>query len=244
MHLSRKALNSGCKFAAALLAVSALTGCESLLEAERTLPGPPPAKEAKANPTQFGHDVTFDDDATLLLTPERDRLDAFLGRLEADRTDRVFLASAAGADPAIAERRQQTVAAYLMKKGLRVYPMLTDFGAGGPPANAVRVLVRRYVVTLPPCPDFTKYPGHTFDNQVHSNWGCATATNLGMMIANPADLAEGRSLGPADGHMAAEAVGRYHRGETKELYEVKSANPDINLNIDGQSSGSSGDGGK
>ena len=52
-------------------------------------------------------------------------------------------------------------------------------------------------------------PGSDFTNQTSSNFGCSDAVNLGLMVASPADLTEGRPLGPADGKPAAAAVARY-----------------------------------
>ena len=45
-----------------------------------------------------------------------------------------------------------------------------------------------------------------FTNTLTSNCGCATATNLGLMVASPADLVSGRTLAPADGQPAVAAV--------------------------------------
>ena len=56
-----------------------------------------------------------------------------------------------------------------------------------------------YLVTLPPCPDWSRQSGTDFANLPHSNFGCATQTNLGLMIAEPEDLVRGRKLAPADG---------------------------------------------
>jgi type IV pilus biogenesis protein CpaD/CtpE len=52
-------------------------------------------------------------------------------------------------------------------------------------------------------------PASDFTNAPSSNFGCATAVNLGLMVASPGDLAAGRSLEPADGKPAASAVARY-----------------------------------
>jgi type IV pilus biogenesis protein CpaD/CtpE len=43
-------------------------------------------------------------------------------------------------------------------------------------------------------------------------WGCATYTNLAAQVANPRDLVEPQTLGPADAAVAASAVNRYENG--------------------------------
>jgi|GEM_PF-1470824 len=73
------------------------------------------------------------------------------------------------------------------------------------------------VLSVPGCPDWSKEVRHNYSNSVHSNFGCADATNLGLMIANPEDVLEGRNPGAADGTYAAGAIERYRKGETKPL---------------------------
>jgi pilus assembly protein CpaD len=46
-----------------------------------------------------------------------------------------------------------------------------------------------------------------------SGFGCATTNNLGVMVANPADLERGRPLDPADAEAASLSIQRYRVGE-------------------------------
>lgn len=57
----------------------------------------------------------------------------------------------------------------------------------------------------PETPDFT------------ATFGCSTAYNLGVMVADPADLERGRELDPADAERASAAIRRYRVGEEKPL---------------------------
>lgn len=76
------------------------------------------------------------------------------------------------------------------------------------------------VVVLPACPDWSAWPNYsTFHNQPYSDWSCATAVNLGMMVANPADLVRGRVPGQADGTVMARSVEAYRKGRTKPLLD-------------------------
>ena len=84
------------------------------------------------------------------------------------------------------------------------------------PADHAVIGVGRYAVTLPPCPNWSSPPNATYTNAHTSNWGCAAATNLGLMVANPADLVAGRPLGPADGTTAVTAVQRYLTDRVKQ----------------------------
>src|SRR5205085_5031247 len=77
------------------------------------------------------------------------------------------------------------------------------------PANRAIVSVGRYTVTLPACPNWSQSLSYEFTNAFSSNYGCANTTNLGLMVASPADLVSGRTLTGADAQLAAEAVKRY-----------------------------------
>lgn len=45
------------------------------------------------------------------------------------------------------------------------------------------------------CPNWTASPVTTYDNAKQGNFGCATVTNLGLMLENPRDLEQGASRG-------------------------------------------------
>jgi pilus assembly protein CpaD len=122
------------------------------------------------------------------------------GRIGA--SDRVTIA-AAGA-PHLAEERAGAVSRLLLN-----YGVVAVVGSADLPANQAVVEATRTLVTLPPCPNWSKASGHDFGNQPASNFGCANETNLGMMIANPTDLASGLPVGPSAGQPAAAAVNRY-----------------------------------
>jgi pilus assembly protein CpaD len=57
----------------------------------------------------------------------------------------------------------------------------------------------RYVAGLPNCPDWSKNVDDNSKNTTHSNFGCATQSNLGAMIVDPADLVRPRKARAADG---------------------------------------------
>lgn len=77
------------------------------------------------------------------------------------------------------------------------------------PVNRAIIESERYLVTLPQCPNWSKYPPLGYTNTHASNFGCTTAVDLALMVANPADLAEGRPHGTVDANPAVSAVQRY-----------------------------------
>jgi pilus assembly protein CpaD len=120
-------------------------------------------------------------------------------------SDRVLVA--AGGSPGLAAARIGTISTELLRYGVVASPMKI---AGIAPDRAIVEAVR-HQVTLPPCPNWSKWPAGAgdFTNTVASNFGCANATNLGRMVASPTDLASGQPLGPAAAMPATAAVTRY-----------------------------------
>jgi type IV pilus biogenesis protein CpaD/CtpE len=118
-------------------------------------------------------------------------------------SDRVQVA--AGGRPGLAQARLETVASELLRYGI----VVTALPLAGTPANLAIVEVGRYMVTLPPCPNWSKDPADPFTNSVGSNFGCANTSNFGRMAASPADLVSGRPRGSTAGQPAVAAVNRY-----------------------------------
>jgi len=117
--------------------------------------------------------------------------------------DRVLIAAAGS--PELARQRVGAIAGELLHYGIVADAEKLPQVA----ANQAIVEIARSLVTLPPCPNWSKPATSDFTNSASSNFGCATAVNLGLMVANPLDLASARTLGPAAGQPAVAAVNRY-----------------------------------
>ena len=142
---------------------------------------------------------------------------AAAGGISAD--DRIFIAAAG--PPGLAAQRIGAVSAELLHYGIVVSPIQLS---GVRPDRAI-IEVTRTLVTLPPCPNWSKQPYSDFGNQPSSNHGCATEVNLGMMVARPTDLASGLPLGAAEGQPAAAAINRYLNDKTMPLASAAAATP-------------------
>ncbi|MFQ5617804.1 MAG: CpaD family pilus assembly lipoprotein [Rhodospirillales bacterium] len=184
----------------------------------------PEARKPRADLVQYSHDVAFAAGEARLANGQRQSLDAFLARLEAGYGDRFYVVAGRGrkgepkqAAARLGERRRQAVMAFLELRRLRVLPLRIEFGIDAPVRGGVKVIVRRYVVTLPECPDWSGRPEITYNNTPSSNFGCATATNLGLMVADPGDIVAGRHPGLMDGEFTARSIERYRKGETTPL---------------------------
>jgi pilus assembly protein CpaD len=123
--------------------------------------------------------------------------------------DRVAIAAAG--PPRLADQRAAAISRELLRYGIVTQTLALD----AVPANSAIVTVGRYAVTLPTCPNWSQSLSYDFGNAFTSNYGCANATNLGLMVASPADLVSGRTLSPADGQPAVAAVQRYMTDRVK-----------------------------
>jgi pilus assembly protein CpaD len=140
---------------------------------------------------------------------EAARLDRLVATGIIRHADRVSI-SVAG-PPRLAELRAANISSALL-----AYGIVADTLPVAPvPADHAVIGVGRYAVTLPPCPNWSSPPNATYTNAHTSNWGCAAATNLGLMVASPADLVSGRALAPADATITSNAVKLYLADKVK-----------------------------
>ena len=133
--------------------------------------------------------------------------------------DRVMVAAAG--HHLLADQRIGAVSAVLLPYGI----VVTGTQISDVPPNRGVVEVIRTLVTLPACPNWSKRPQPDYANQPSSNFGCATETNLGQMVANPTDLASARTLSATPGQPAAAAVQRYLTDKVTPLPTASGATP-------------------
>jgi len=156
-------------------------------------------KELRVETARYSHTVRFAAGSATLAAAEKARLAGFLDAagLPAGRS----VAALSAGDGPLAARRREAIAAELVRRGLRLATPSTAAGTVLDRlslGDEVVLLAERHVVTLPSCPDWSKPSGADGANTAASNFGCATATNLGLMIADPGDLLLGRDPGPGN----------------------------------------------
>lgn len=163
------------------------------------------------------HLVAFPAGAVDLSSEEKGKLAYFLHAAVRSGEERLALGIPTAIDSPLAEKRamalRQVVASLAPGRPVSIAPVADPRLRDG----AVLVTVGRYVVTTPNCPDWRKPSNMDASNSRMSNTGCANETNLGLMIADPADLVVGRTLEPADGEAMAQGVRRYREGKVKPL---------------------------
>jgi pilus assembly protein CpaD len=154
-------------------------------------------------------EIAFAGGSDRLAAGEAGRLDGLVLAGNIRPADRVVVAAAG--PPGLAERRAAAISGELLRYGIVASTLTLDTV----PANRAVVAVGRYTVTLPACPNWSQSLAAEFTNAFTSNYGCANATNLGLMVASPADLVSGRTLAPADAQPAVAAVERYMNDRIK-----------------------------
>lgn len=179
---------------------AALASCapETALYTPAELP-----KQVKLDWVHFDHVVAFPEGGDTLAPSERARLNVFLAQATPDYGDQLLVGP--GAVPAAmageAEARSDAVVKALQARGLDARTAPPEIGRTAWDGT-VRVVLGRYLVHTPNCPDWTKPADADHLNRVHSNYGCATASSLDLMVANPADLVHGRTMTPGDADQA------------------------------------------
>lgn len=157
------------------------------------------------------HDTTFHPGGADLAGGEAESLTRFLDQAEVTAEDHVYVEAAS--DDALDLSRIGRLAKIVDEQGAGARTLPPDAGIA---PNHVRVVVERYVVTPPDCPNWTAPATGYHGNQPGSNFGCADITNLSLMVADPRDLVIGRTLGPPQGDAALAAAQRYRLGKVKD----------------------------
>jgi type IV pilus biogenesis protein CpaD/CtpE len=84
----------------------------------------------------------------------------------------------------------------------------------------IDVATERWKPRLPLCPDHSQLSIVDSTNPDSSNYGCTTATNLGVMISDPRDLVAGETGGHTDAGLTTAAIERLEQNKLKGLTDA------------------------
>ncbi len=163
------------------------------------------------------HDVRFGPERRTLDSAEQAALFRFVeARWRAAGAGRGPAAFRIAAPAESPPARIDAVAAVLRRAGVDIASVSRS---GVPPVarDHVAVMAGRYRAEVPGCPDWSQPGGGDPANQPHSNFGCATQANLAQMVADPGDLREPDTAGPASGARLALGARRHDLGELRSL---------------------------
>jgi pilus assembly protein CpaD len=170
--------------------------------------------------------VRIDARTGAVAAPELQRIGAFIARLAADRPEAVHAEiRGAGSRAHLQPLFDALVAAGVAAGKITIAPAAPGAPAAPAGAQEVTVAATRATAIMPACPGWPAMDAAPNDNRVHPNFGCADASNLAAMVADPSDLVTGEAAGSADGERAAAAVSAYRADKIKPLPTVNAMQP-------------------
>jgi pilus assembly protein CpaD len=141
-------------------------------------------------------------------------LRALVGRwLDAQGREIVVSAPLGGEDSSTSGRMASEVRERLIMVGAPAAQVrVVGYDAAGQTAAPLRVGYEYFVAERLQCGGWENLSA-TRKNEVHENFGCATAANLAAQVANPEDLIRPRDSSPIDAGRRDTVLGKYRRGE-------------------------------
>jgi pilus assembly protein CpaD len=189
------------KFLTAALASVTLAGCAGSLGTPNT--SMYSVHQPVVERTNFAIDLNSNGDS--LSSTDQNRLAEWFDALQLGYGDRVSVDHGQGyASKAVLNSVSQVAA----DRGVLISDV-APVTAGQVAPGMVRVIVTRSKASVPTCPDFTTDHDRNYNASNHSNYGCATNSNLAAMIADPEDLVRGRESKKLDANSGKNAVNTY-----------------------------------
>ncbi|MFA7430234.1 MAG: CpaD family pilus assembly lipoprotein [Rhodospirillaceae bacterium] len=88
-------------------------------------------------------------------------------------------------------------------------PVIGDTANDG----TIEVFFKAYVAVVPECGDWRGGAGFNPENLPHTDFGCATQRNIGLMLSDPGELLGAPTTGPADTPRLVNTLDRYRTGQ-------------------------------
>ena len=159
------------------------------------------------------HSISFNSPANLLTNQEARSLDRFLNEIDLRPGDRLFVDVGPQTGEVVSDTRVGVINEQLRHyiPGAQALAITGEKGTD----SKIRLIVGRYIVLPPNCPNLSRPSASNPGNVNDSNFGCSTQRNLGLMLADPGDLLRGRTLAPADGEALSRSIRAYRADKVK-----------------------------
>lgn len=188
------------KFLTATMASLALAGCAGSTVSNRSTYS---VHQPVVQRTDYAIDLNTD--GGNISAAEQARLGEWLDALQIGYGDRVAIDHGNGYPSNVAAKMVASVAA---DRGI-ILDAAAPVTGGEVASGMLRVVVTRSKASVPSCPDWSSSSDRNYNTANHSNYGCATNTNLAAMIADPEDLVSGRENKKLDNNSGKKAVDTY-----------------------------------
>jgi pilus assembly protein CpaD len=188
------------KFLTVAAASLALAGCGTSLGTNTSMYS---VHQPVVERTNFAIDLNSDGSG--ISSAEQTRLAEWFDALQLGYGDRVSIDYGGGYQDATTAK---LVAATAADRGV-IVENTAPVTAGAINPGMLRVVVTRSKASVPSCPDWSTNREYNYNSSNHSNYGCATNSNLAAMVADPEDLVRGRESGKLDSNSGKKAVDTY-----------------------------------
>ncbi|HEX5007690.1 MAG TPA: CpaD family pilus assembly protein [Hyphomonadaceae bacterium] len=134
-----------------------------------------------------------------------------------------------GPDDAAAQRAASDARAIMLAEGIDAQSISEGpYDASGTRAAPLVISYRTYDAVVPNCPDISAWDfSWTGTNSTLPSFGCAVATNLAAMIADPSDLVGEQQMDAPDAVRRGVVLTKYRNGEKTSAERNQDANGSI-----------------
>jgi pilus assembly protein CpaD len=214
-------LRHACSVLALCLAPALLAGCSDDSRIDRRLithatwkqMDPMPQPQVRRIDVQ--HVVGFAPKSLEMSDVEREALAMFLRQNNLQPGTHVSVAAPSKTDTQAARSRNRlgSVRNELQRFGISSSVVSAQPTTDQSTGDEVVVFAQSVAVLPPDCPGYNTPIALDEEWRPIGSLGCSNAVNLGLMVANPSDLAQGRPTGPSDGEAQALQIQRYRAGQ-------------------------------
>lgn len=158
--------------------------------------------------TRTNYAIDLDTSGGGVPATERQRLSEWMAALDAGYGDRVSIDFGPGYADASTRAAVSSVVQNYDAQVVDTAPVTANPVIPG----TVRVVLSRSSASVPSCPDWSKKGEANYTGGNHTNYGCATNSNLAAMIADPEDLVRGQDDHGGDSRRAVRPVEAWRNG--------------------------------
>lgn len=228
MNTSNRTLRQAASVLALCLAPLAIAACtDHRLVTEATWKQQEAPAQPRVQRVDAQHVIPFASKDLEISDVEREALAMFVRQSNLQPGSHVSVAAPTktAAQAARSRNRLASVRNELQRMGVSSSVVQAESTGNQSSGDEVVVFAQTVAVLPPDCPGYNQPITLDFEWRPNTRLGCANAVNLGLMVANPSDLAQGRPLSAADGETMAAGVQRYRTDTTYPSSDALSAVP-------------------
>jgi pilus assembly protein CpaD len=212
MKTNNRKFRQAASVLALCLAPLAMTACtDHRLVTEATWKQQEPVAQPQVQRVDVQHVIPFGAKDIEISDVEREALAMFVRQSNLQPGSHVSVAAPTktAAQGARSRNRLASVRNELQRMGVSSSIVQAESTNNQSTGEEVVVFAQTVAVLPPDCPGYNQPITLDYEWRPNTRLGCANAVNLGLMVANPSDLVQGRPIGAADAESNALAIQRY-----------------------------------